>query len=88
MLQPQGVEAMASSSPSEQLDGIGVLFGYPIKHSMSPLLHDTGFRALGLRWRYSLLESRDIDEFLAVLKDPRCYGKLHICIRLYSELMI
>jgi len=75
MLQPQDLNTMASSLPSERFDGVGVLFGFPIKHSMSPLLHNTGFKALGLRWSYEVLESKDINEFLALLKDPRCYGK-------------
>jgi len=75
MLQPQDLNTMASSSLSEQFDGVGVLFGFPIKHSMSPLLHNTGFKALNLRWSYEVLESRDINEFLDVLKDPRCYGE-------------
>jgi len=75
MLQPQDLNTMASSSLPEQFDGVGVLFGFPIKHSMSPLLHNTGFKALNLRWSYEVLESRDINEFLDVLKDPRCYGE-------------
>jgi quinate dehydrogenase len=75
MLQPQDLNTMASSSPSERFDRVGVIFGFPIKHSMSPLLHNTGFKALGLRWSYEALESKDINEFLAVLKDPRCYGE-------------
>jgi len=26
--------------------------GYPIKHSFSPLMHNTAFRELGLKWIY------------------------------------
>ena len=71
-MDPQEID-MTWDSPS-QVDGIGCLFGFPIAHSMSPLMHNTVSKALGLRWRYSLLESKDINEFLALLKDPKCYG--------------
>lgn len=76
MLQPKELGTMANGSPSQRHEGIGVIFGYPIKHSLSPLLHDTGFKVMGLAWQYSILESKDINEFLTLLKDPRCYGKI------------
>ena len=60
---------------TDHLDGHGYLFGYPIAHSMSPLLHRTIFDALGLNWDYLLLPSTDITQFLNLVRDPRCYGK-------------
>lgn len=56
------------------LERHGFLFGYPIKHSLSPLLHSTVFKALGLPWSFSLLESTDMALFLHLLKDKRLYG--------------
>lgn len=53
---------------------VGYLFGYPIAHSMSPLVHDTSFRALDLKWSYSLLESKDIDDFIKRVREASCYG--------------
>jgi len=73
MLQPQEMDLTGGAT--SQVDGIGCLFGFPIAHSMSPLMHNTVSKALGLRWRYSLLESKDINQFLALLKDPKCYGR-------------
>lgn len=40
------------------------LFGNPIKHSLSPLLHNTGFRHLGLPHQYGIYETNEIDEVL------------------------
>jgi pentafunctional AROM polypeptide len=38
------------------------LFGNPISHSMSPTLHNTGFKALGLPHVYELLETTEVGE--------------------------
>ncbi|KAF9266627.1 Shikimate dehydrogenase [Marasmius fiardii PR-910] len=38
------------------------LFGNPISHSMSPTLHNTGFRALGLPHEYQLLQTESVGE--------------------------
>ncbi|EMD32442.1 hypothetical protein CERSUDRAFT_161831 [Gelatoporia subvermispora B] len=43
------------------------LFGNPIKHSMSPTLHNTGFEILGLPHKYELLETETIGEIKATL---------------------
>lgn len=61
-------------------NGIGVLFGDPISHSFSPLLHETVLNSLGLGWKFSLFESRDINAFLEILREPRCYGLLYFHI--------
>jgi quinate dehydrogenase len=67
----------------EHLDKYGFLFGYPIAHSLSPLLHQTVYQNLGLNWDYFPLPSTDVDAFLKLVRDPRCYGKL----RLFSKML-
>jgi quinate dehydrogenase len=54
--------------------GRGCLFGYPVAHSFSPLLHNSIFEITGRNWDFQLLESKDIQEFLRFIKDPKCYG--------------
>lgn len=67
---------MSPGSESKASRGKGVLFGYPIAHSMSPLLHQTVFDSLSEPWDFELLESKDIQQFLKILKSPDCYGTL------------
>ncbi|KAJ5966268.1 NAD(P)-binding protein [Penicillium waksmanii] len=50
------------------------LFGYPIAHSMAPLLHATLFKGVSLPWEYSLLETQDSSEFLPALKQQNVIG--------------
>lgn len=63
----------------------GYLFGHPIAHSMSPLLHQTVYDGLGLKWSQFPLDSLDVDLFLRLREDPNFYGKflcnpsLHDC---------
>ncbi|USP78922.1 uncharacterized protein yc1106_06196 [Curvularia clavata] len=52
----------------------GYLFGHPIAHSMSPLLHKTVYDGLGLDWAQYPLESRDMSLFLELIKHPQFYG--------------
>ncbi|KAI2479875.1 Quinate dehydrogenase [Pyrenophora tritici-repentis] len=52
----------------------GYLFGHPITHSMSPLLHATVYASLSLPWAQHPLESLDIPLFLRLIRDPRFYG--------------
>jgi quinate dehydrogenase len=66
---------MPSGSEDSQPRRKGVLFGYPIAHSMSPLLHNTVFSALDMHWEFDFLESKDIQEFLPILKSSECYRK-------------
>ncbi|KAK2629577.1 hypothetical protein QTJ16_000397 [Diplocarpon rosae] len=56
------------------LDGVSYLFGYPIAHSLSPLLHSTVYSTLGLNYEYKLYESRSIESCLALTKSPKFYG--------------
>lgn len=57
-----------------QTERHGYLFGAPISHSMSPLLHQTVYEGLGLNWAQYPLESRDMDLFLQLIKHPQFYG--------------
>lgn len=50
------------------------LFGYPIAHSMAPLLHSTLFTGLKIPWTYDLMESQDASKFLPALKQPDVIG--------------
>ncbi|KAF2445234.1 hypothetical protein P171DRAFT_388093 [Karstenula rhodostoma CBS 690.94] len=52
----------------------GYLFGHPIAHSLSPLLHQTIYDGLGLPWSQFPLDSTDMDLFLRLREDPRFYG--------------
>ncbi|KAI1499016.1 hypothetical protein F5X99DRAFT_391418 [Biscogniauxia marginata] len=58
----------------EQLDRHGYLFGQKIAASMSPLFHGTIFAELGLKWEQLRLDSADIPHFLALIRDPKCFG--------------
>lgn len=60
----------------DHLDGVGYLMGYPLAHSMSPLLHQTIFKHLGLNWDYFMLQSTDIKQFLSLVRSQKCYGQL------------
>jgi quinate dehydrogenase len=50
------------------------LIGYPISHSMAPLLHKTLFKSVSLPWTFSLLETKDASKFLPALKQPTTIG--------------
>jgi quinate dehydrogenase len=50
------------------------LFGYPIAHSLAPLLHSTLFNEQNVPWSYTLVESLDKSDFLPKLKASDCIG--------------
>jgi quinate dehydrogenase len=50
------------------------LFGYPLKHSLAPLLHSTIFENLNVPWTYQLIESVDKNDFIPKLKGSDCVG--------------
>jgi quinate dehydrogenase len=58
----------------DHLDRHGYLFGYPITHSMSPLMHQTVYDALQLSWSQLPLPSTDIEQFLRLIRHPKFYG--------------
>src|SRR5664279_5013053 len=59
---------------SSHLERVNYLFGHPIAHSLSPLLHQTVYDNLNLKWSQLLLDSTDIPNFLRLTKDLRFYG--------------
>lgn len=59
---------------SRPLDRYGYLFGHPINHSMSPLLHQTIYDDLSLNWGQIPFDSTDMPAFLRMIKDPKFYG--------------
>ena len=63
---------------SSHLERHGYLFGHPIAHSMSPLLHQTVYDELGLKWSQLPLESTDMSLFLKLIRDPSCYGTYQV----------
>lgn len=50
------------------------LFGYPIAHSLSPLLQNTMWEKQGINWTYELYESKDADAFYEILKSDELIG--------------
>lgn len=66
---------MTITVPSPDRERVGYLFGHPIAHSMSPLLHQTVYDGIGLNWEQLPLDSTDMLDFLERIKDPRFYGK-------------
>lgn len=66
---------MAASQAPAEAGRQGFLFGYPIKHSMSPMLHTMCFQGVGMKdHTYEPLESLDMDGFVARLRSGQCYG--------------
>jgi quinate dehydrogenase len=64
----------AGAPDVSQLERHGYLFGHPIAHSMSPLLHQTIYDNLGLKWSQIPLDSTDMNLFLKLIKNPSFYG--------------
>ena len=50
------------------------LFGYPIAHSLAPLVQSTLFKELSVPWTYTLFESLSAADFLSKLKATDCIG--------------
>lgn len=50
------------------------LFGYPIAHSLAPLVQSTLFKELSVPWTYTLFESLSAADFLSKLKAADCIG--------------
>lgn len=50
------------------------LVGYPVSHSLSPLMHNTAFKELGLKREYRLfpLKENELEAFFKDLHDPDC----------------
>ena len=57
------------------LDRIMYLVGFPIAHSLSPLLHYTIFSNLGMKWAEFLYETKDLNSFVDLMKsEPKIIG--------------
>jgi quinate dehydrogenase len=66
--------AFSLPDPSS-LDRLSYLVGYPIAHSLSPLLHYTLFSNLGINWAELLYETKDLISFVELMKsEPKIIG--------------
>ncbi|TVY30334.1 Quinate dehydrogenase [Lachnellula hyalina] len=69
------VSPAAPPVPSnDHLDRVSYLFGHPISHSLSPLLHDTIYSALDLNYAQHLYETRSLTACLALTHSPKFFG--------------
>ncbi|CAG8979701.1 hypothetical protein HYALB_00003932 [Hymenoscyphus albidus] len=59
---------------TENLDKVLYLFGYPIAHSLSPLLHRTIYHSLGLNYEQHLYPSQTLEPCLALMQSPKFFG--------------
>ncbi|KAM0817605.1 hypothetical protein AB5N19_03412 [Seiridium cardinale] len=51
------------------------IFGYQISHSLSPALHNAGFKHIGFQGHYSLHESPEVDDDVqAIMSQPSFFG--------------
>lgn len=60
-------------TPSQKIFG---LIGYPVKHSLSPLMHNAAFKALNLDARYELFELKpqELETFFKTLPQKNISG--------------
>lgn len=56
------------------------LFGSPISHSLSPVLHNTAFGALGLPHHYELFETAEVDDAIAAYVRSGDFGGASVTI--------
>jgi quinate dehydrogenase len=57
------------------LERVAYLVGFPIAHSLSPLLHHTIYSSIGQQWGQVLYETRDLNAFLEQMRtDPKFLG--------------
>jgi pentafunctional AROM polypeptide len=69
--QLHAARALAGVIPAQQY----ALFGTPIKHSLSPTLHNTGFKELGLPHHYGIIEVDHVSsEIKAFIRQPNFGG--------------
>ena len=66
--------SMFESPADRQSTYHAYLFGYPIAHSLSPLLHTTLFKRGQVPWKFSLAESKNKSDMIPKLRDPSCIG--------------
>lgn len=69
------VSPAAPPVPStDHLDRVSYLFGHPISHSLSPLLHGTIYSGLNLNYAQHLYETRSLTACLALARSPKFLG--------------
>ncbi|KUJ14171.1 uncharacterized protein LY89DRAFT_698602 [Mollisia scopiformis] len=71
------LSSLDSSPPiasTAHLSHVSYLFGYPIAHSLSPLLHNTIYKHLNLSYAYHLYETRSLASCLALTHSPKFFG--------------
>jgi quinate dehydrogenase len=74
-MQSEITSTMASPPSSTEPTQISYLFGYPIAHSLSPLLHKTIYSALSLPWAYDIYETRSLSDIVQTIRtDPRLFA--------------
>lgn len=59
---------------NDHVERCGYLFGWPIQHSMSPLMHKTIFGEIGYNWEQFYLPSTDMSHFLALVREYKFFG--------------
>jgi 3-dehydroquinate dehydratase/shikimate dehydrogenase len=62
------------SNPDIQKTIICGLIGKPIRHSMSPLVHNSGYRDQSINYKYILIETDDIDFAIHYIKSNNIRG--------------
>ena len=52
------------------------LLGNPVRHSLSPVMHNAALKTMGLNWRYLALpcESESLEPVLQGLRAVGCHG--------------
>ena len=63
------------------------IFGRPIAHSMSPTLHNTGFKLLGLPHSYERLETQDVDHEVRYTLTLPDFGGASVTIPFKRDIM-
>ena len=64
----QSATSPAEHEDTSHFEKVAYLFGYPISHSLSPLVQKTIYSALGKNWTYVLHESQDISRYMTLIK--------------------
>lgn len=62
------------SDESAHLDHVLYLYGYPIQHSLSPLLHRIVYAALNLNWAYKINEQKELGPCLQAMQHSKFHG--------------
>lgn len=69
------MQPFRNSTDVSELDRVAYLFGYPISHSLSPLLHSTVSASIGTNYAQLLFESKDIPAYFETIRsDPKFLG--------------